>query len=62
MDKITEIAREIDRLEALIELLVGESVRIWCEADVALLSAFEEAFAAFKEQMEATIAPEDEAS
>lgn len=55
-----ETDREIERLETLIEQLVEERERIRSEADEALQSALEEAFAAFKAQMKA-IAPEDEA-
>jgi flagellar biosynthesis/type III secretory pathway protein FliH len=58
--KSDETDREIERLETLIEQLVEERERIRSEADEALQSAFEEAFAAFKAQMQA-IAPEGEA-
>ena len=58
--KSDETDREIERLETLIEQLVEERERIRSEADEALQSAFEEAFAAFKARMQA-IAPEDEA-
>ena len=56
-----ETGLEIERLETLIEQLVEERERIRSEADEALHSAFEEAFAAFKAQMQASIAPEDKA-